>query len=81
VIARLHEAITKSPQSASLRESYAKMGALPGGSADAGRSARVFVSEIERYAKLEGDRVENRVNRYILSSKIIARLYRLLNAP
>jgi tripartite-type tricarboxylate transporter receptor subunit TctC len=52
VIARLHEAITKSLQSASLRESYAKMGALPGGSATPEEARAYFVSEIERYAKL-----------------------------
>ena len=32
LIARLHEAIVKSLQLQSLRESYAKMGALPGAS-------------------------------------------------
>ena len=52
VIARLHEAITKSLQSASLRESYAKMGALPGGSATPEQARAYLVSEIERYAKL-----------------------------
>jgi tripartite-type tricarboxylate transporter receptor subunit TctC len=52
VIARLHEAITKSLQSASLRESYAKIGALPGGSATPEEARAYFVSEIERYAKL-----------------------------
>jgi tripartite-type tricarboxylate transporter receptor subunit TctC len=52
VIARLHDAITKSLQSASLRESYAKMGALPGGSATPEEARAYFVSEIERYAKL-----------------------------
>ena len=52
VIARLHEAIAKSLQSASLRESYAKMGVLPGGSATPEEARAYFVSEIERYAKL-----------------------------
>jgi tripartite-type tricarboxylate transporter receptor subunit TctC len=52
VIARLHEAIIKSLQSASLRESYAKMGALPGGSATPEEARAYFASEVERYAKL-----------------------------
>lgn len=52
LIARLHEAITKSLQSASLREAYAKMGALPGASPAPEEARTYFVSEIERYAKL-----------------------------
>ena len=52
VIARLHEAIAKSLQSAGLRENYAKMGVLPGGSATPEEARTYLASEIERYAKL-----------------------------
>jgi tripartite-type tricarboxylate transporter receptor subunit TctC len=52
VIARLHEAIVKSLQLQNLRESYAKMGALPGGNATPQEARAYFVSEVERYAKL-----------------------------
>lgn len=52
VIARLHQAITKSLQSASLRENYAKMGVLPGASATPEDARAYFKSEVERYAKL-----------------------------
>lgn len=52
IVARLHEAITKSLQAASLRESYAKMGALPGGSATPEEARAYFTAEVDRYAKL-----------------------------
>ncbi len=52
VIARLHEAIAKSLQSASLRESYVKMGVSPGASPTPEEARACFKSEVERYAKL-----------------------------
>jgi len=50
-IARLHGAITKSLQSASLREAYAKMGVLPGASPTPEEARSYFNSEVERYAR------------------------------
>lgn len=51
-VARLHEAIVKSLQLQGLRESYAKMGALPGASPTPEEARAYFKSEVERYANL-----------------------------
>lgn len=51
-VALLHGAVTRALQSASLRESYARMGALPGASATPEEARAHLLSEIGRYARL-----------------------------